>query len=389
MNSATKEPGNKEMNKSQTELVGNGFEAKLKSKQKAVKAVAEEKPTKTTSKRAKMVIGEGSQSRTDNKSKEQCTATFQEGDDIVEMGFEGEISSDGEADTKSELSESEGEIVQSNHKQSSQDESERENSDKVGGYQSDMSVSQSQLEAESERSYEGQRRCKRKKKSKRRCEMTDKIDNLTNAVAAMQDMMLKKGFLDQQQEKSTSKMVQSKVVKINDEKNYPKGVGKNDNNFDINSETAVYDNAVEKANSRDRQVSPVDSEVTFNIDVDRKETDKDRVSTSSEDHINTSDELLEPDVNEQFIVECQAEARRIQKEQEQIPEDRGEQIIHNAETSKASLFATPGENIVMNKIFANSSTYSSIVDENYLVIGGHVDPLLQQKIINHEYIDFA
>ena len=29
------------------------------------------------------------------------------------------------------------------------------------------------------------------------------------------------------------------------------------------------------------------------------------------------------------------------------------------------------------------------VDENYLVIGSHLDTSLKQKIINHEYIDFA
>ena len=29
------------------------------------------------------------------------------------------------------------------------------------------------------------------------------------------------------------------------------------------------------------------------------------------------------------------------------------------------------------------------VDDNYMVIGGHVDPIVQHKIINHEYIDFA
>ena len=30
-----------------------------------------------------------------------------------------------------------------------------------------------------------------------------------------------------------------------------------------------------------------------------------------------------------------------------------------------------------------------MIDENYLIIGTHVDPALQQKIVNHEYVDFA
>ena len=32
---------------------------------------------------------------------------------------------------------------------------------------------------------------------------------------------------------------------------------------------------------------------------------------------------------------------------------------------------------------------STDVDENYLVIGAHVDPTIQQKIVNNEFIDFA
>ena len=33
--------------------------------------------------------------------------------------------------------------------------------------------------------------------------------------------------------------------------------------------------------------------------------------------------------------------------------------------------------------------HSSEVDERYLVIGVHVDPSIQQKIVNNEYVDFS
>ena len=36
----------------------------------------------------------------------------------------------------------------------------------------------------------------------------------------------------------------------------------------------------------------------------------------------------------------------------------------------------------------HSQAFSSVVDENYLVIGSHVEPILQLKIINNEYVDF-
>ena len=32
---------------------------------------------------------------------------------------------------------------------------------------------------------------------------------------------------------------------------------------------------------------------------------------------------------------------------------------------------------------------SSVADKNYLVIGGNIDPNIKQKILNHEYVDFA
>ena len=31
----------------------------------------------------------------------------------------------------------------------------------------------------------------------------------------------------------------------------------------------------------------------------------------------------------------------------------------------------------------------SVADKNYLVIGGNIDPNIKQKILDHEYVDFA
>ena len=60
-------------------------------------------------------------------------------------------------------------------------------------------------------------------------------------------------------------------------------------------------------------------------------------------------------------------------------------MVCEAEMAKAAMFNVPGKqpmNVTANFV-------SSIVDEEYLVIGSHVDSALQQGIIDFEYIDFA
>ena len=68
--------------------------------------------------------------------------------------------------------------------------------------------------------------------------------------------------------------------------------------------------------------------------------------------------------------------------------NRSEKVIREAEQNKARMFATPG-NVVLNWCQSSEAIKSASVDENYLVIGAHVDALTQQKIVNHKYVDFA
>ena len=42
-----------------------------------------------------------------------------------------------------------------------------------------------------------------------------------------------------------------------------------------------------------------------------------------------------------------------------------------------------------NNLQKGGEASASSVDENYLVIGSHVDSVIQLKIINHEYVDFS
>ena len=79
-----------------------------------------------------------------------------------------------------------------------------------------------------------------------------------------------------------------------------------------NSETTIYHNAVEfmevdneyhvdNETEKGNYGVTDDPEITFKV--------RQRDSTSTEDQVNTSDELMEIDINEQFIAECAAEAR--------------------------------------------------------------------------------
>ena len=60
---------------------------------------------------------------------------------------------------------------------------------------------------------------------------------------------------------------------------------------------------------------------------------------------------------------------------QQIP--RAEQMIRDSEASKARIHSVPG-----NKV-------ASEIDEEYILIGSHVDELTRQKIGNGEYVDFS
>ena len=77
-----------------------------------------------------------------------------------------------------------------------------------------------------------------------------------------------------------------------------------------------------------------------------------------------------------------------------------EQRIKDAEAAKIRIVATPGkmisgnndDNLVIEQGVHQTNHLSAMagsVDDNYLVIGAHVEPNLRQKIFRHEYIDFA
>ena len=158
-------------------------------------------------------------------------------------------------------------------------------------------------------------------------------------------------------------------------------------------------------NKTNVDIQQVDPEVSFRMK-------KHRESSSLEDQIDTSDELMEIDINEKFIADCETEAaRQRQRDHNETTDgqnnadrhhDASKQnqtmdMIQESEASKARMYTTPGNaplinselNIETNQVSPLTQHYSSMVDENYLVIGSHLDGSIQNKIFNSEYIDFS
>ena len=233
--------------------------------------------------------------------------------------------------------------------------------------------------------------------------MEDKLDSLSSSLKLMQDMMTEKGFFkDNRSNKKKSKGQKGKS-------------NKNDLlSQTSSSETTIYKNAV-------KRIDTGDPEISFNLKQKRD-------SSSSEDSIDTSDELIEietdHDIHDKFIADCarqvqrdeahrrEIEYRRNDKHQDQQEEfatnkqrdllERSQEVIKEAKALKARLFATKGNcnynfpNIeIIDQWGANnmegesSSMRSADVDEKYLVIGAHINIFMQQKIVNCKYVDFS
>ena len=253
--------------------------------------------------------------------------------------------------------------------------------------------------SESETEEERNERKKRDKKVRkaarkdRRVSMEDKLDSLTSVVGNLQHLLIQQGVLGdpqktkkvarQEREPSTPtrkrSMPKGKSAIVNDDQDIEldkQGVN------DSESETTVYKDAVRCDRDNTDMIEDMDTEITFNF--------KKRDSSSSEDRIDTSDEMIKVDVNDQFIAECRDAAKKMRREgRNQQQAEVRQQVTRDAEANKARLYATPGNMNLLNFDSTVNAVNSSAYDENYMVVGAHVDVNLQHKIVNHEYCDFA
>ena len=143
-------------------------------------------------------------------------------------------------------------------------------------------------------------------------------------------------------------------------------------------------------------------------------------SSSSDEPIDTSDELLDVDANadvdfnERFIADCAAEAQRNRRKADEETEvtrnkaarQKAGEMIKQIEASRVQTYHTPGNHLsplsqapvvlplvgenndMPQQMFnynvsppgAMTTSASTAIDNNYIVVGGHLDQAIQDKI---------
>ena len=253
------------------------------------------------------------------------TVCFEENNNLIELSVtknddKSEFPSEAEESSSDESEEEEGEIADNKDKDNEGQESEPE-----------------QIEREA-----SPRKVTRKVIRRSRPSVEDKVDELSSTVKAMQEIMREKGLLEEF-EKSQNK----RKKKSTKEKRSHHHRSSKDNNAceseEENSDTMIYQEAV-KADELECQET--DPEISLKLNSKRE-------STSSEDQIDTSDEILDVD---NFIADCarNAATNRSRNDLEDYNPraeqearrsySQGDQNIRQSEASKARMTATPGNN---------------------------------------------
>ena len=100
--------------------------------------------------------------------------------------------------------------------------------------------------------------------------------------------------------------------------------------------------------------------------------------------------------------------RRREKSSETVAKEKAEQIVRQAETSKAQILEVSGKDVLNNydDVVINDQLYHhekfesnrtqnnqeahlpSVADEDYLIVGNYVDQQTRERILNDEFVDF-
>ena len=269
-------------------------------------------------------------------------------------------------------------------------ETEPDDSDKSEGEYTDPDTSLAQESMESEDSdREGLQTPSKRHSSSvshqnrdRRQSVEDKLDTLTDTLKVMQNMMIKKGFFDEDKPKAkkkgkTTRKSRGKNIELNE-------CNKSD------SRTTIYQNILQKKGNDGEPVffsDPEDPEVQFKQNQVREST-----SSEDRDQADTSDELMDMEMSNRFIADCAAEAERRRSGQAGSPPicdertvDRGADMVREAEASKKQMLVPKGKFCETGEVLLASVNF----DEKYQIVGGNIDPGIRSKIISHEYVDFA
>ena len=223
--------------------------------------------------------------------------------------------------------------------------------------------------------------CKKARKHSHRRSVEQKLDSLTDALTAVQNTLAQQAILQARTPgKSPSKLIPQHVGALQ--------VGKGEVVIAGESKTTIYKNAVEQCDPRVSEELDKMRQELANVNIEKQ------ASTSSDEAIDTSDELMEVDnslTGNQVVDDHgrdQPAGGTVRSAQLALEANDGmtvaQKMIKEAELTRSRMVAAKGEESNFHNFL-----WSAYVDEEYMVIGSHVEEGLCKRIVNHEYVDFA
>ena len=224
---------------------------------------------------------------------------------------------------------------------------------------------------------------------------------LAEQIELLQGFMVEKGLIDPNMSNddlrrslNESRMEKSTpaVGKSQKGKDSAKPTGNTRLSQTSESEITIYKRAVEQvALKLNEQIEKFINQTRLEVG-DKTLANGRKVSTSSEEMMDTSDELMdfEPSQINTAIIPDRTKAITgatgemmagpSPKDPDPSPDECLEQLVKNAENSRAKIYGVKGEAQQINV---------AMIDQDYQMIDAHIDESLRKKIINFEYVDFS
>ena len=220
-------------------------------------------------------------------------------------------------------------------------------------------------------------------------------DQLRRSILIMQELMIKKGFLtsdelndvlgaeteemDLRENPGPEQVWKTKTKGIL--VSTGKAIESNESgNPDNRSEVTIYRGAV-------RQVLPVTGDKIDKFLNNARESEERRnISSSSEELMDTSDESELAANNSQLLFVDGSQALNQWGHNDRTPEEKAQDVIRDAEQSKAHLLDVPGKNLENLTLLPQDIL---TMDNDYQMIDAHLDENMHRHILIFEYIDLS
>ena len=157
------------------------------------------------------------------------------------------------------------------------------------------------------------------------------------------------------------------------------------------SAETIYQNAVQKRISSSSEEEPMEiCDDPFNLVVEHEfqpdYEDEGDVTNVEPAVLQVQGDLAQPGPSHQLSLQPEAipELERMMS-----AEEKAERTVIDAENTHACMFPKTGRNPVTPTLVQNVGCTTAMMDEDYLVIGAHIDETLQSKIVKGKYVDFG